>query len=208
MPEVADLRDRFLPQEAPLRQIDQALQAGLGREGTGLEVDAEAWIAAGDPPELVGSFVDGDRSACRPVSPDHPSGCVTISSRAGMKAADRRATDVLQRHRRRQDVRPEQVGDGLRLVDRLQDEERIVSACTRSHMSARIRPVGVRSNERRDDPDGRDATSAVTRSPSQRRASAPRTCSIRSDERSTNPRPSSSASTCSQGSVVAVVMVL
>jgi len=61
MPEVADLRDGFLPQEAPLRQIDQALQAGLGREGTSLEVDAEARIAAGDPPELVGAFVDGDR---------------------------------------------------------------------------------------------------------------------------------------------------
>ena len=58
MPEVADLRDGFLPQEAPLRQIDQALQAGLGRQGTGLEVDAEARIAAGDPPELVRPFVD------------------------------------------------------------------------------------------------------------------------------------------------------
>ena len=50
--------------------------------------------------------------------------------------------------------------------------------------------------------------SAVTRSPSHRRASAPRTCSTRSDERSTDARPSSSASTCSQGSVVAVAMVL
>ena len=74
MPEVADLRDGLLPQEAPFRQIDQALQAGLGREGTRLEVDADAWIAAGDPPELVGPFVDGDHPVIGRWAADHPWG--------------------------------------------------------------------------------------------------------------------------------------
>ena len=135
-------------------------------------------------------------------------GCVTISSRAGMKAADRvplTSSSVTDDDRTYGRSRSET--DSAWSID-CSDEEHVVVLVHTIHMSARIRPVGVRSNERRDDPVGRDATSAVTRSPSQRRASAPCTCNIRSDERSTNPRPSSSASTCSQGSVVAVVMVL
>ena len=65
--------------------------------------------------------------------------------------------------------------------------------------SARIRPVGVSSRERRACPWTRDATSVVTRSWSQPCASSPVTRIFRSADRSTNARPASRAASCSAG---------
>ena len=186
MPEVADLRHGLLSQEAALRHVDEPLQAGLGRKGPGVEVDAHPWIAASDTPQLVGALVHRHRSAV---------GRVTVGgvrddllSRRHERRRQRPGR-ILQRHRRRQDVRAgagrRRTPPGRSPAGRGTSRHR----CARSTCRRGSVPSASAAANGRDDPVRSDAMSAVTRSPSHRRASAPRTCSMRSDERSTDAAP-------------------
>ena len=210
MSEVADLRDGLLTEEASLRHVDRAAPArprpaGTRRRSRRPSGERRERSATARRPRLVHREV-APRSAAR-VAASLGEGATISLVAPGTNGRRPRASAVAscRRHRRGQDVRASRRDDPPGRSPAGGGTPRLGA---RDPQSARIRPVGVSSSERtrRPGPERRDVGGEEVVEP--RRASAPATCSSRSEERSTKARPSSSAATCSQGSVVAVAMVL